>query len=372
MEISEKGKIPDISEKDYNSEILRKKRISLYLFSIPVLVVILAATGFVEEIITSPVKEKNEKYYESKGGEIKNAGKFNILSSEDLSGNIKDTVYTDKETWLELKIDQQMLYQHWRDGHVEKYPISSGNNKGGDPEALESRPGLFAIFHKEEHHQSSQFNSANMYHFMPFNQGIGFHSIDGTGYYANLGVRPSSHGCIRMKHADAEKLFGETPLGTLVLATKGYSARAIAFAPEGFENERTYEKDEYKRMLAGNLYNILNGKYYVEEREKFVVDPKVIPVSGVYISYDNKIPAKQIIPRNYVAFYEKKDKIEINPGKEILKENTADEFVSLVNYEVTDSIKKDKSVLKINSTDDLVKQYFNNPIGVLPYFGPKK
>ena len=34
-------------------------------------------------------------------------------------GNIKDTVYTDKETWFELKIDQQMLYQHWRDGHVE-------------------------------------------------------------------------------------------------------------------------------------------------------------------------------------------------------------------------------------------------------------
>ena len=77
----------------------------------------------------------------------------------------------------------------------------------------------------------------------------------------------------------------------------------------------------------------------LKKGKKFVVDPKDSCIR-VYISYDNKIPAKQIIPRNYVAFYEKKDEIEINPGKEILKENTADEFVSLVNYEVTDSIKR--------------------------------
>ena len=103
---------------------------------------------------------------------------------------------------------------------------------------------------------------------MPFNQGIGFHSIDGTGYYAHLGVRPSSHGCIRMKHDDAETLFRDSPMGTLVLATNGYSARTIAFAPENFENPREYTKDEYKAMLALNLYNLLNGKYYTEEREK--------------------------------------------------------------------------------------------------------
>ncbi|MBK7253404.1 MAG: hypothetical protein IPI04_05670 [Ignavibacteria bacterium] len=42
-------------------------------------------------------------------------------------------------------------------------------------------------------------------------------------------------------------------------------------------------------MLANNLYNILNGRYYLEEREKFIIDPKVIPVSGVYTSYDVQI-----------------------------------------------------------------------------------
>lgn len=337
----------------------------------PILILSLAIAGFANGNFYNSARFRNYSPTEIKGKEIKNAGKFNILSSEDLSGGIKDTVYTEKENWLELVIDEQMLYQHWRDGHTEKYPISSGN-KYGDAEALESRPGLFAIFVKTEHHQSSQFNAANMYHFMPFNQGIGFHSIDGTGYYGHLGVRPSSHGCIRMRHADAKKLFKDSPLGTLVLARKGYSARAVAFAPEGFQNEREYSKDEYKKMLASNLYNILNGKYYIEERPKFIIDPKAIPVSGVYTSYDVKIPDKQIVPRSFIAFFEKEDKVKVTGGREILPDGHSDELIRMVSLEedVNDAGSNEK--LPVASTDELVKKYFHNPIGILPYFGPKK
>jgi hypothetical protein len=46
-----------------------------------------------------------------------------------------------------------MVYVHWRNGKIDKYPVSSGNkflDKG-----LETRPGLFAIFVMEEHHESS-------------------------------------------------------------------------------------------------------------------------------------------------------------------------------------------------------------------------
>ncbi|MBL8007461.1 MAG: L,D-transpeptidase [Ignavibacteria bacterium] len=348
-----------------------KNRNNLYFSFIPVMVVLFAIIGFTGDSGITKKSGSSKIYTETKGGEIKNAGKFNILSSEDLNTNLKDTVYTKKDTWLELRIDQQMLYQHWRDGRVEKYPVSSGNNKGGDPEALESRPGLFAIFHKEEHHQSTQFNSSNMYHFMPFNQGIGFHSIDGTGYYAHLGVRPSSHGCIRMKHSDAEKLFKETPLGTLVLATKGYSARTVAFAPKDFENRKEYTKEEYKIMLAGNLYNLLSGRYYIEEREKFVVDPKIIPVSGVYISYDVKIPSKQIIPRSFVTYYDRNDKSDVVMTGEILLDPEIDETIKMVDNEVNENTKVSEQK-NVNSTGTLIKEYFNNPIGVLPYFGPKR
>lgn len=342
----------------------------LFTIILPAIIFIFAIFGFVDSPSYKYNSINNINQYETKGGEIKNAGKFNILSSEDLTAGLKDTVYTAKNCWLELRIDQQMLYQYWRDGRIEKYPISSGN-KYGDAEALESRPGLFAIFVKEEHHISSQFSAANMYHFMPFNQGIGFHSIDGTGYYGHLGVRPSSHGCIRMKHEDAKKLFKDCDYGTLVLATKGYSARAVAFAPEDFKNEKEYSKEEFKKMLAVNLYNLLNGRYYVEEREKFVVDPKVIPVSGVYSGYDRPLPKKQIIPRSHVAHYEVPDRLNVKNTSNILEEEHSEEFITLVSN-VNENASENDETKSISSSEDLVKKYFHNPIGILPYFGPKK
>lgn len=363
--------MPEINFTEHNSIMKENNKNNLYFWVLPFIIMILVSIGFKDSIVDSSKTINENDYFETKGGEIKNAGKFNILSSEDLTSSLKDTVFTTKDNWLELKINEQMLYQHWRDGKTEKYPVSTGNNKGGDPEALESRPGLFAIFYKELHHQSSQFNAANMYHFMPFNQGIGFHSIDGTGYYGHLGVRPSSHGCIRMKHSDAEKLFGDSPLGTLVLATKGYSARTIAFAPKDFVNSREYDKEDFKVMMANNLYNIMNGKYYVEEREMFVIDPKVIPVSGIYTSYDVEIPEKQIVPRSYIAFYERKDKVNLKSDSEILPDEHSEEMLKLVSIENSnENFLKPQST--INSKSDLVKKYFNNPIGVLPYFGPKR
>lgn len=340
----------------------------IYSIVLPAAILFFSVTGFIGNTGKNNSFIKTDYLIESGGLKIYNAGNVNILSPADLSSGLKDTVYTDKECWLELKINKQMLYQHWRNGTVNSYPVSTGNNKGGDPEALESRPGLFAIFHKVEHHQSSQFNAANMYNFMPFNQGIGFHSIDGTGYYAHLGVRPSSHGCIRMKHDDAKKLFKECPLGTLVLATNGYSARTVAFAPEGFVNEKEYSKEDYKLMLAENLYNIINGKYYMQEREMFVVNPKVIPVSGVYTSYDVKIPQKQIIPRIHLTVAEVKDNLNLIESKSILQ--TEDhEIVEEEIVEVGSGKVKNPDV---DSSEDLIKKYFNNPIGVLPYFGPKR
>ncbi len=353
---------PELISKPQNS-----KLITLVL---PALLVVFITASFISSDYGNQAG-KSKARYETKGKEIKNAGKFNILSSEDLSSGIKDTVYTDKNCWLELRIDQQMLYQHWRNGKTEKYPVSTGNNHGGDPKALESRPGLFAIFSKEEHHISSQFDAADMYNYMPFNQGIGFHSLNGTGYYGSLGIRPASHGCIRMKHEDVKKLYGECEIGTLVLATKGYSARAITFAPEGFENAKVYTKEEYKTILASNLYNILKGRYYITERPKFVVDPKIIPTSGIYTSYDVKVPEKQLIPRSYVTYFEVPDKVQVINNKEILQNESSQELVKSVNNEINNSGKKNTEET-INSTDDLVRQYFHNPIGILPYFGPKK
>lgn len=373
MKSSEANSImPDSNtHEDSNPLSTNKRNHYIYSIGLPLIVAVLVISGFTGVLFRESFPPRISNHQETKGGQINNAGEYNILSSEDLSSGIKDTVYTDKDSWLELRIDQQMLYQYWRDGKVEKYPVSTGNNKGSDPEALESRPGLFAIFLKIEHHISSQFDAANMYHFMPFNQGIGFHSIDGTKYYAHLGVRPSSHGCIRMKHEDAKKLFKDSDKGTLVLASNGVSARTVAFAPQGFENAREYTRDEYKNMLASNLFNLINKRYYLEKREKFIVDPKVIPVSGVYIGYDIQLPKKQIVPRSYVTFSEKKDRVTVNSDIELLENENSEELIKFVNGEFESSDEKLNEKPVIKSTDDLIKKYFHNPIGIMPYFGPK-
>lgn len=358
-----------------NPELINKKsKLKIAVFILPLIIFILAIAGMFGNLNSKTNTPNKYLSSETKGKEIKNSGQYNILSSGDLSGKIKDTVYTDLDNWLELRINEQMVYQHWRDGRTIKYPVSTGNNKGGDPEALETRPGLFSIFLKVEHHQSSQFSAANMYNFMPFNQGIGFHSIDGTGYYAHLGVRPSSHGCIRMKHADVKQLFSDCPKGTLVLALKNYSARTVAFAPKDFKNKKEYSKDEYKIMLASNLYNLLNGKYYTEERERFIIDPKVIPVSGVYISYDNQIPDNQILPRSFLKFYEKKDDLMVSINSDKIEMIGEDEFIKLVSEDEEGNLEfsNNDNSKDVSSTEDLVKKYFYNPIGVLPYFGPKR
>ena len=338
---------------------------------VPLLLICFILSGFTTENAykssaedNSGFRDFNINHYLFKNNTI------NVLSEKDLSVGIKDTVYTDMDCWLELKIDQQMLYQYWRNGKIEKYPVSTGNkylNKG-----IESRPGLFAIFHKEEHHQSTQFNNADMYHFMPFNMGVGFHSLDGTGYYGNLGRIPSSHGCIRMRHEDAKKIFKDCPLGTLVLADRGYTARIVAFAPKDFKNKDEYSKDEYKQMISENLYNILEGDYYIKDRKFFVVDPKMIPVSGIYIGYDRKIPEKQKLPSALYVYANNNDNLdEVNFKKMDVSKisRNSNDFSSPLDFIEEASFSEEKAE---NIDADLIKKYFHNPIGILPYFPPDK
>ncbi len=311
--------------------------------------------GFIEFSGNNNVKKENLSH------------KINILSESDVSVGLKDTVYTDKDCWLELRIDQQMLYQHWRDGKVEKYAISTGNKYLS--RSIESRPGLFAIFVKEEHHESSQYNNAVMLYFMPFNQGIGFHALNGTGYYGNLGVRPSSHGCIRMRHDDVRKVFRECPLGTLVLAHRGSTARIVGFAPQGYENKEELTKDEEKYLLAENLYNILEGNYFTTDRKFFVVNPKTIPVSGIYMGYDAKLPDKQKTRKSVYFFANANDETDSYKKGIILDSAKSAEYLVDFNYDTEDII--DNTSQREYSSAEIIKKYFSNPIGVLPYFPPE-
>jgi hypothetical protein len=363
------------SEDDYSDKLndvspQNEEEKNYLIFIFPALLAILLCLGLPSNLGSKPVNDSG--FYEIGSNSTHSNFNINILSESDLSTGIKDTVYTEKDCWLELRIDQQMLYQHWRDGKTNKYPISSGNkylSKG-----IESRPGLFAIFSKEPRHESTQFNNAAMYYFMPFNMGIGFHALDGTGYYGSLGVRPVSHGCIRMRHEDVKKIFNECPLGTIVLAHRGYSARTVSFAPKDFVNKTEYSKDEYKKMLSENLANILDGNFYTKERKFFVIDPKIIPVSGIYISYDKKIPDKQKLSKNAYIFKNNSDWLSTRENFVTIKnEDNTKEILDLISDIIIDEKDLKKDVSSEYLTDvELIKKFFHNPIGILPYFPPNK
>jgi hypothetical protein len=99
-------------------------------------------------------------------------------------------------------------------------------------------------------------------------------------------------------------------LAQLCLAHKGKYARTVGFAPKDYDaSTQQFTPDEYRKMLAENLYNILSGKYYVNDRKYFVIDPKIIPKQGIYIAYDREIPNKQELPRPELIISEVSDKL---------------------------------------------------------------
>lgn len=337
----------------------------------PLLISVYFMAGFTQlkpENMNLNVNEADTSFEVQKKNRIPRVNFAALLANDEFSQNLRDTVYTDKDKYLEMRIDEQMLYVHYRDGRIKEYPVSSGNkylSKG-----IESRPGLFAIFMKEELHLSSQFDDAKMYYYMPYNMGIGFHGLAGTGYHGNLGIRPSSHGCIRMRTADAKELFNECEIGTIVLSHRGQSARVVSFAPEGFKNEREYSKDEYMEMLAYNLNSIYEGKYFVNPPKRFIIDASIIPKIGYNVGTTDDMSSNQYLPLVVEHIELMSDRLEAGKFRSHSITNSLDQ-------EIADKISFEEgndtySSLGLDVTKEQVDKLAYNRIGILPYFPPDK
>ena len=89
---------------------------------------------------------------------------------------------------------------------VTSSPVSTGKKGYATP------TGLFSILQKKKFHRSNIYSRAPM----PFMQrltwsGIALHASDQVPDY------PASHGCIRLPHKFAERLYGMTVMGTKVI-----------------------------------------------------------------------------------------------------------------------------------------------------------
>lgn len=221
---------------------------------------------------------------------------YNPLVSFDFR-QLRDTIYTNKEHYIEVNLLTQQATLYSRDGSEFQFPISSGTKRV--EKGMDTKEGLFAIQWKAKKQYSVQFDSTVMLNWMGFNNGIGFHALLGKSYYKYLGKKNVSHGCVRVSREDAETAYEKVEKGTPVLVHKGNSAVKIAFTSEGESYNQYSYKDTYN-LLKERYQKIYDGDYLISSNEKILVDEKNIFSSGLPIGNSELIPTKQNLKPTYL------------------------------------------------------------------------
>ncbi len=191
--------------------------------------------------------------------------------------SVHDTVYVLGDKYIEISLKEQKARLYYRDGKVTEFKISTGNKNIS--EGMETPTGIYAVQGKMEMAKSKQFKDAKLHWWVGFNGNIGFHGLDGSGYYWNLGTRPSSHGCVRIAREDGKILFKSVEKGTPVLVFKNQPARVLAFADSTQYNPSRDIKlltrgGEQTKMLKARMKNLYNGKHFVANTSKVFLDGK--------------------------------------------------------------------------------------------------
>jgi hypothetical protein len=230
---------------------------------------------------------------------------------------LRDTVYTNKDHYIEVNLSTHQATLYSRDGSEFHFPVSSGTKRV--EKGMETNTGLFAIQWKARKQYSVQFDSTVMLNWMGFNNGIGFHALQGKSYYKYLGKKNVSHGCVRVSREDAQFLFEKVERGTPVLVHKGNSALKIAFTSEG-ESYNQYSYSETYSLLKKRYQLIYDGDYLVSSNEKILVDEKNIYSGGLPIGNSELIPSRQNLKPAYLCINKNKSEeerlAEIFSGKE--------------------------------------------------------
>ena len=178
----------------------------------------------------------------------------NIANHLDFA-RICDTVYVVGNRFIEVNLATQHATLRYRNGDSLTIPISTGRitNDGG----IITPSGIFSIQSKAREAISRQFDNTKMLWWIGFNYNVGFHGLEKDSYYRHLGVRPSSHGCVRTGREDVAELFKRVEEGDPVIVFDAQAARILAFAD-------TTHIDTTKALALGSRTKI-TGKL-MEER----------------------------------------------------------------------------------------------------------
>lgn len=182
-----------------------------------------------------------------------------------------------------------------------------------------------------------------MIKWMGFNYGIGFHALQSNSYYRYLGVKRSSHGCLRISRETAEELYSTLELGTPILVYDGDKAVEIAFG----DSSTAYDflsYDEIRTSLTERYTSLYEGSYFQKARPRLLIDRTNVKHPGLPVGKGKKIAARQIIkPLSvFVALssLEPKEPVIIHKeyftSEELLKRVSLVEPIVLTVYDVLD------------------------------------
>lgn len=206
--------------------------------------------------------------------------------------NIRDTVYTLKDHIIEINLTTHEGIIRFRNSETKVFPLSGGTKNIS--EGIETREGLFTLHWKSKKQYSAQFDSTVMLYWMSFNSGIGMHALRTKGYYRHLGKKNVSHGCVRLSREDAKEIFDILKRGTPVLVHKGESTVTVAFGDTA-ENYNYYSFNELRKLLPERYSALYNGRHFIDNKEKIIIDENNVNASGLPIGKVENIPTEQIV-----------------------------------------------------------------------------
>jgi len=193
------------------------------------------------------------------------------------SSFIKDTLYTFQNSFVEVDLATQTAKLVKRDGAQMQFKISSGNPNVS--EGISTPAGLYVVQWKSKEWHSRQFDNTLMLWWINFNYGIGFHGLAGSGYYGYLGVRPSSHGCVRISREDGEAIFPLLTSGSPVLVYEKNSPFTIGFL-DSTDQYLYLKKDDLRKEINERMVHIATGSYLLKRWDKVLIDKQNVLTDG--------------------------------------------------------------------------------------------
>lgn len=212
--------------------------------------------------------------------------------------SLKDTLFTTGDYFIEVNLETQIAYLHSRFDSIKSFGVSTGTSRVKD--GIETKEGVFAIQFKVERWHSIQFDSTLMLHFMTFNWGVGFHALAGKSYYKYLGVKRSSHGCVRVSKEDAKDIYTKVKYGTPVIVHKGNPAVFIGFAEPNDPDLQYLEYSDLKNAVSSRLEKLYKGEFLLRPNVKLLIDNKNVTHAGLPIGDGTKIEKRQILKPDYL------------------------------------------------------------------------